>query len=75
MGVSKRFNTFDNSTFLNGYPLVNLVAETTFPWDKISLRIQGKVNNISNSFYLSVMNNAMPGRSFSVNVLVSYIKK
>jgi len=75
MAVSKRYNTFDNSTFLNGYPLVNLAAETTIPWGKVSFRVQGKVNNINNAFYVSVMNNAMPGRSFSVNLLISFVNK
>jgi iron complex outermembrane receptor protein len=70
--ASKRFATADNSTFLDGYPLVNLVAETSLLWHKVNFRIQGRVNNLSDSFYLNVMNNAMPGRSFAIGLLISY---
>jgi vitamin B12 transporter len=70
--ASKRFATADNSTFLDGYPLVNLVAETSLLWNKVNFRIQGRVNNLSDSFYLNVMNNAMPGRSFAIGLLISY---
>ncbi|WP_439582524.1 TonB-dependent receptor plug domain-containing protein [Dyadobacter bucti] len=69
---SKRFSTFDNSQFLNGYTLTNILIENTVTWDKTKMRIQGQVNNIGNTFYLSVRNYAMPGRSFAVNVIVSY---
>lgn len=69
---SKRFSTFDNSQFLSGYTLTNILIENTVTWDKTKMRIQGQVNNIGNTFYLSVRNYAMPGRSFAVNVIVSY---
>lgn len=70
--ASKRFSTFDNSQFLNGYTLTNILIENTVTWNKTKMRIQGQVNNIGNTFYLSVRNYAMPGRSFALNVIVSY---
>jgi len=70
--VGKRFTTFDNAQFFNSYTLANLLAETTFEWSKIELRVQGQVNNLANTFYLNVRNNAMPGRSFAINLLISY---
>ncbi len=70
--VGKRFTTFDNSRFFEPYALGNLLAETTLDWNKAQIRIQGQVNNITNTFYLNVRNNAMPGRSFAVNLLLSY---
>jgi vitamin B12 transporter len=73
--ISKRFTTFDNSQFLNGYTLANLMAETTISLNKIKMRFQGQVNNITNTFYLNVRNNAMPGRSFALSLTMSYDSK
>ncbi|TLV00215.1 TonB-dependent receptor [Dyadobacter luticola] len=70
--IGKRFSTFDNSQSLDAYALGNLVAETTISLKKVSFRIQGQVNNITNTFYLNVRNNAMPGRSFSVSLIGNY---
>jgi len=70
--TGKRFTTFDNSQSFDSYALANVLAETTLDWKKVQMRIQGQVNNITNTFYLSVRNNAMPGRSFAVNLLLSY---
>ncbi|WP_234655168.1 TonB-dependent receptor plug domain-containing protein [Dyadobacter chenwenxiniae] len=70
--VSKRFSTFDNSQILDGYTLTNLLAEHTFVWDKIKMRLQGQINNVANTFYLNVRNNAMPGRSFALSLILMY---
>jgi vitamin B12 transporter len=70
--VGKRFTTFDNSRFYDGYLLTNLVSETTWEWGRVNLVLQAQINNIANTFYLNVRNNAMPGRSFAVNLLVNY---
>jgi iron complex outermembrane receptor protein len=70
--ASKRYTTFDNSQFLDGYGLVNLLAETTFAFYKFKLVLQGQVRNVTDTFYLNVRNNAMPGRSFAVSLTFSY---
>ncbi|MCF2500002.1 TonB-dependent receptor plug domain-containing protein [Dyadobacter chenhuakuii] len=70
--ISKRFSTFDNTQFLEGYTLANLLAEHTFVWDKIKMRLQGQINNLANTFYLNVRNNAMPGRSFALSLILIY---
>ncbi|MCE7068934.1 TonB-dependent receptor plug domain-containing protein [Dyadobacter sp. CY327] len=70
--ISKRFSTFDNTQFLEGYSLANLLAEHTFVWDKIKMRLQGQINNLANTFYLNVRNNAMPGRSFALSLILIY---
>ncbi|MGX5855098.1 TonB-dependent receptor plug domain-containing protein [Dyadobacter jiangsuensis] len=70
--ASKRYTTFDNSQFLDGYGLVNLLAETTFALYKFKLVLQGQVRNVTDTFYLNVRNNAMPGRSFAVSLTFSY---
>lgn len=70
--ASKRYTTFDNSQFLDGYGLVNLLAETTFAFHKFKFVLQGQVRNITDTFYLNVRNNAMPGRSFALSLTFSY---
>lgn len=68
----KRYSTFDNSQFLNGYGLVNLMAETTFSFDKFKMLLLAQIRNVTNTFYLNVRNNAMPGRSFALSLTFSY---
>ncbi len=75
LGMSERYTRTDNSLGLDAYMLTNLVAETSFNWNGAHLRLQGQINNIANTFYLNVRNNAMPGRSFAVNLLLSYNQK
>ncbi|WP_353722411.1 TonB-dependent receptor [Dyadobacter sp. 676] len=70
--ASRRYTTFDNSQFLDGYGLVNLLAETTISLGKVRGRIQGQIRNLTNTFYLNVRNNAMPGRSFALSLTFSY---
>lgn len=70
--ASKRYTTFDNSQFLDGYGLVNLLAETAFAVEKCRFVIQGQVRNVTDTFYLNVRNNAMPGRSFALSLTFSY---
>lgn len=71
---SKRYTTFDNTTFLKSYGLVNVLVETTFVFNKINLLTRGQINNITNTFYQSVRSNAMPGRSFAISAVVSFRK-
>jgi vitamin B12 transporter len=72
LAVSRRFTRTDNSLYLDSYILANILAETNCNFGNMQLRVQGQVNNISNTFYLNVRSNAMPGRSFAVNLLLSY---
>jgi vitamin B12 transporter len=72
LAVSRRYTRTDNSLYLSSYVLANILAETNCNLGNMQLRIQGQVNNISNTFYLNVRSNAMPGRSFGVNLLLSY---
>ncbi|ACT95303.1 TonB-dependent receptor plug domain-containing protein [Dyadobacter fermentans] len=70
--ASKRYTTFDNSQFLDGYGLVNLLAETSFAVQKCRFLVQGQIRNVTDTFYLNVRNNAMPGRSFALSLTFSY---
>ncbi|CAG5012662.1 Vitamin B12 transporter BtuB [Dyadobacter sp. CECT 9275] len=70
--ISRRYTTFDHLRSLDGYGLVNLSAETTFTTRQIHFMVQGQVNNLLDTFYLNVRNNAMPGRSFALSLVVSF---
>ena len=71
-GVTRSFYTFDNSRYLPGYVLANLLAETTWQRRHWQANLQAQVNNIFDTVYLNVKRNAMPGRSFSLNLLLTY---
>ncbi|GAB3176817.1 TonB-dependent receptor [Telluribacter humicola] len=72
---SRRYYTFDNTKYLPGYILANLLAETTLKWGTWQGRLQGQVHNVLDTFYLNVKRNAMPGRHFSINLLLTYNSK
>ena len=71
-GVTRSFYTFDNSKDLPGYVLANLLAETTLQRGHWQAHVQAQVNNLFDVLYLNVKRNAMPGRSFSLNLLLIY---
>lgn len=71
-GVTRRFTTFDNSKYQSGNVLANLLAETSWQRGHWEAQLQGQVNNILNTFYLTYKGGAMPGRSFSLQILFTY---
>lgn len=71
-GVTRSFYTFDNSKHLPGYVLANLLAETTGQRGHWQAHVQAQVSNLFDILYLNVKRNAMPGRSFSLNLLLIY---
>ncbi|PWJ60045.1 iron complex outermembrane receptor protein [Dyadobacter jejuensis] len=71
-GVSRQYTTFDNSSFLPGYGLVNMVVATSIPMGAMHLDIQAKANNILDTFYLNVRNNAMPGRNYALSLMLGW---
>ena len=73
--VTRSFYTFDNSKFLPGYALVNLLAETTCQRGRWQANVQAQASNIFDTLYLNVKRNAMPGRSFSLNLVLVYHSK
>ncbi|GAB2765678.1 TonB-dependent receptor plug domain-containing protein [Rhabdobacter roseus] len=73
--VSRRYTTFDNSKYLAGFVLADVLAETTLHAHHWQGRLQAQVHNVLNTFYLNVNRYAMPGRSFSFNLLITYNSK
>ncbi|GAB3902217.1 TonB-dependent receptor plug domain-containing protein [Larkinella knui] len=66
---SRRFITFDNSQYLRGYMLTNVLLETQVKLGPVESRIQGQVNNLFDTVYLNVKRNAMPGRNFAIQLI------
>jgi vitamin B12 transporter len=72
LAISRRYVTFDNSQFLPGYVLTNLLLEAPFRVGPLQATVQGQANNITDALVLNVKRNALPGRSFSININVLF---
>ncbi len=72
LAVSRRYVTFDNSQFLPRYVLTNILLESPFRVGAVRATVQGQVSNVTNALVLNVKRNALPGRSFSINLNVSF---
>jgi len=69
--LSKRYTTADHSQSAPAYLLENLIIETNFNWRHFRASLQGRINNVSNTFYQTINGNPMPGRSFAISLLLS----
>jgi iron complex outermembrane receptor protein len=74
-GVTRSYYTFDNSRYLPGFVLLNVLAEKTWQLDAWQLQAQAQVNNVFDALYLNVKRNAMPGRTISINLVLVYNSK
>ncbi|WP_025762776.1 TonB-dependent receptor plug domain-containing protein [Dyadobacter tibetensis] len=66
--ASRQYTTFDNTDFLPGYGLINVIGSTKFSLGQMWLGVQMQINNLSNTYYLNVRNNAMPGRNYALSL-------
>ena len=69
---SRRYSTADNSQFLKGNTLVNLLLEHSVKLGPMPLRVQGNVNNLFDALVVGVKQNALPGRNGSINIIVNF---
>ena len=69
--ISKRYTTADHSQSAPAYLLENLIVETNFNRPHFGALLQGRINNVSNTFYQTINGNPMPGRSFAISLLLS----
>lgn len=72
--TGESFITSEETQPIPGYILLNLFAESVFHSRKFSFRIQPQAYNLTNSFYLDVRRNAMPGRSYSLQLITTFRK-
>ncbi len=66
--ISKRFTTSDNSRWLKGYPLSNLIISTSFQKRKQNWGLSFRINNLFDQAYQSMLNYALPGRNYQINI-------
>lgn len=69
--LSRRYITFDNSQFFPPVTVANILLETLLRLGPVSMRVQGQLNNAFDALVFSVKRNALPGRSGSINVLIT----
>lgn len=70
-GSSLRYYTFDNSKFIKGYQLVNVMFETGLQLAGLRGKVVLQADNIFDVLYLNVKRNAMPGRNFALNLILN----
>lgn len=70
-----RYTNNSNTDWLNSYLLLNIFAVRSFDWNKASLQISGRVNNLTNTSYQNMENRPMPGRSFELSLQVAFNKQ
>jgi vitamin B12 transporter len=66
---SRRYYTFDNSKWLDGQQIFNVILENGLRWKHVEGRIFFQVNNIFDELYLNSKRNAMPGRNYAINLV------
>jgi vitamin B12 transporter len=69
--TGKRYVQSDNSKSLPSFAVLDLFAGTTLKTENLNFRIQAEIRNIINTTYQSVLYYPEPGRSFSINLIIS----
>ncbi|UTA69479.1 TonB-dependent siderophore receptor [Emticicia sp. 21SJ11W-3] len=71
---SRRYYTFDNSKWLDGQHLANLILESGLKWKHADGRLFFQINNLFDELYLNSKRNAMPGRNYAINFVFNINK-
>jgi outer membrane cobalamin receptor len=72
--TGKRYITVDNSNYLAGYFINNLNAGIKIVRKGTSVDVNFSIDNIFNVYYQSIAYYPLPGRSYSLKVLVQIVK-
>jgi outer membrane cobalamin receptor len=70
----KRFISVDNTKYLPGYFINNLVTGIKFTIKDSSIDLNLNIDNVFNIDYQSIAYYPLPGRSYSVKILVQFAK-
>lgn len=73
--VGESYVTSEETQPIDGFYLLNVFAESVINLKSLSLRIQPQVYNLTNTFYLDVRRNAMPGRTYSLQLTATFLNK
>jgi iron complex outermembrane receptor protein len=66
---SRRYYTFDNSKWLDGQQIFNVILENGLKWKHVDAKVFFQVNNVFDELYLNSKRNAMPGRNYAINLV------
>jgi iron complex outermembrane receptor protein len=72
--ISKRYTSPDNSSFMPGYYLSNIILGKNFHLKKIILSLQLHLNNLFDLDYQSIVNRPMPGRNYALTLKFNFRK-
>jgi vitamin B12 transporter len=67
-----RFTTTDNSAALPGFATGTVLAQYTFTTGRLSVALDGRIENCWNASYQWLAYRAMPGRSFRIGLSVEF---
>ncbi|MBX2967243.1 MAG: TonB-dependent receptor [Cyclobacteriaceae bacterium] len=69
-----RYTTLDNQAYLSlpAYAIANLMLDREFLWNTWKITGRAGVNNIFNTYYENYMNLAMPGRNYSLSIILNF---
>ncbi|MDP4281032.1 MAG: TonB-dependent receptor plug domain-containing protein [Bacteroidota bacterium] len=72
--TSRRYTGKDNSSYMPGYNLSNIILGKYFHLKRIVLSLQGQINNLFDLDYQSIVSRPMPGRNYEITVRVNFNK-
>lgn len=72
--VGKRYTTKDDSYFVSGYFINNIMAGVRIPVKSSLVDINFDIDNVFNTNYQSISNYPMPGRSYNIKISIQLVK-
>jgi iron complex outermembrane receptor protein len=72
--TGKRFISADNSRYLPGYVTNSIKTGIKHSFKSISLDLNFSINNLFNTNYQVIAWHPMPGRSYSLGILIHFVK-
>jgi iron complex outermembrane receptor protein len=72
--ISERYTSPDNSTYMPGYYLSNIIFGKNFHLKKITLSLQLHLNNLFDLDYQSIANRPMPGCNYALTLKFNFKK-
>jgi vitamin B12 transporter len=79
MQTGIRYTTLDNKkdyqSSLKAYGLTDIFVSKKYSRSSVSLEVKGEVKNLLNVYYETLKNHAMPGRNYSVSLLINFKHK
>lgn len=70
--TGNRFTSTDNSEYVQGFHLMNLILSENIKIRNFNLRLHTRINNLSNQSYQVVQWQAMPGRNYQIGISFNY---